>query len=221
MRPMKDKIILFDQDGTLLDSAPGIKVCAQETLKQLGYPVPEKKDLNYFIGPPLRDCFRLSNVKEKDIEQAVLIYRKLYEEKGKYSAEVYPDVEEGLKSLKQAGYRLFVCTSKNGDLAKDILTKFKLDQYFEQAFGSASDGAGARKGEIIHHCLSYIKEDADVLMIGDTHLDAEGAKQNNIPCLLVSFGYGDKAKIEKENPYAMIDSFLEIEPIFKKIYEEK
>ena len=218
---MQNKVILFDQDGTLLDSAPGIKLCAQETLKELGYPVPEKENLNYFIGPPLRDCFRLSSVKEEDIEQAVLIYRKLYEEKGKYNARVYPGVEEGLKSLKQAGYRLFVCTSKNGNLAKDILTKFKLNQYFEQTFGSTSDGVGARKGEIIHRCLSYIKEDADVLMVGDTHLDAEGAKQNNIPCLLVNFGYGDKTKIEKENPYAMIDSFLEIGPIFKKIYEGK
>ena len=216
---MKPKVILFDQDGTLLDSAPGIKHCAQETLKKLGYPVPEKKDLNYFIGPPLRDCFRLSNVKEEDIEQAVLIYRELYESEGKYNATVYPSVEEGLKSLKQAGYRLFVCTSKNGSLAKDILAKFKLDQYFEQAFGSSSDGVGARKGEIIRRCLSSIKEEADVLMIGDTHLDAEGANQNNIPCLLVSFGYGDKAKIEAEHPYATIDSFLEIEPIFKKIYE--
>ena len=216
---MKPKVILFDQDGTLLDSAPGIKHCAQETLKKLGYPVPEKKDLNYFIGPPLRDCFRLSNVKEEDIEQAVLIYRKLYESEGKYNAAVYPSVEEGLKSLKQTGYRLFVCTSKNGNLAKDILAKFKLDHYFEQAFGSSSDGVGARKGEIIRRCLSSIKEEADVLMIGDTHLDAEGANQNNIPCLLVSFGYGDKAKIEAEHPYATIDSFLEIEPIFKKIYE--
>ncbi len=218
---MKTKAILFDQDGTLLDSAPGIKHCAQETLKRLGYPVPEKKDLNYFIGPPLRDCFRLSNVKEEDIEQAVLIYRELYGIEGKYNAKVYPGVEEGLKSLKQAGYRLFVCTSKNGNLAKDILKRFKLEEYFEQAFGSTSDGVGARKGEIIRHCLSYIGKETDALMIGDTHLDAEGANQNSIPCLLVSFGYGDRAKIEKEHPYATIDSFLEIEPIFKKIYEDR
>ena len=215
---MKNKVILFDQDGTLLDSAPGIKHCAQETLRKLGYPVPEKKDLDYFIGPPLRDCFRLSNVQEEDIEQAVGLYRELYENEGKYNAKVYPTVEEGLKSLKQAGYRLFVCTSKNGNLAKDILFKFGLNQYFEQVFGSTSDGVGARKGEIIRRCLSYIKEEADVLMIGDTHLDAEGANQNGIPCLLVRFGYGDEKKIEQQHPYATIDSYFEIEPIFKRIY---
>ncbi len=215
---MKSKVILFDQDGTLLDSAPGIKECAQETLRMLSYPVPEKKDLNYFIGPPLRDCFRLSNVKEEDLEKAVALYREFYEKDGKYNASVYPSVLEGLQSLTRTGYRLFVCTSKNGDLAKDILEKFGLSLYFEKTFGSSSDGVGARKGEIIHRCLSYINEGADVLMIGDTHLDAEGANQNNIPCLLVNFGYGDKAKIEKERPYATINSFLEIDPLFKKIY---
>lgn len=218
---MKARVILFDQDGTLLDSAPGIKRCAQETLRKLGYPVPMKKDLNYFIGPPLRDCFRLSKVKEEDIEQAVTIYRELYESEGKYDATIYPGVEHGLRELQKEGYRLFVCTSKNGNLAKDILTKFNLSQYFEQVFGSSSDGTGARKGEIIRRCLCQIEEGKNALMVGDTHLDAEGANQNNIPCLLVSFGYGDKSKIAQEKPFAFIDSFLDIEAIFKQIYGEK
>ena len=218
---MKSKAILFDQDGTLLDSAPGIKRCAQETLKALGYPAPEAKDLNYFIGPPLRDCFRLSHVEEKDIEKAVLVYRRLYGSGGKYEAAIYPSILEGLSELKRKGYRLFVCTSKNGELAKDILLKFKLNNYFEGVFGSTSDGVGAKKGEIIRRCLSYIKEDTDVLMVGDTHLDAEGANQNAIPCLLVSFGYGEKEKYDKEKPYAVIDSFSEIDPIFKKLYPSR
>lgn len=218
MLPMKSKIILFDQDGTLLHSAPGIKECAQRTLRKLGYPVPEKKDLDYFIGPPLRDCFRLSNVKEEDLEQAVALYREYYERSGKYNASVYPTVLDGLISLKKAGYRLFVCTSKNEELAKDILKEFGLSPCFEKVFGSSSDGVGARKGDIIRRCLSIIKEEADVLMVGDTHLDVEGANQNKIPCLVASFGYGDESKIEKEHPYATIDSFSEIDVLFRKIY---
>ncbi len=215
---MGSKAIFFDQDGTLLDSAPGIKKCAQATLSKLGYAVPKAEDLDYFIGPPLRDCFRLSNVKEEDIEQAVLIYRELYESGGKYEATVYPGLVETLAKLKAKGYRLFVCTSKNGELAKDILAHFSLSGYFEKVFGSTSDGVGARKGEIIRRCLADIKEDVDALMVGDTHLDALGAKENGIPCLLVHFGYGEEAKAREADPYAFISSFKEIEPLFEEIY---
>lgn len=218
---MKSKAILFDQDGTLLDSAPGIKRCAQETLAKLGYPVPKAEDLNYFIGPPLSDCFRLSNVKENDIDRALLIYRELYGGKGKYEAKPYPGLENALSALKEKGYRLFVCTSKKGDLAIDILSHFKLDFYFEKVFGSTSDGAGARKGEIIRRCIAYIDEDIDALMIGDTHLDAFGAKENNIPCLLVNFGYGEREKMKEAGPYAYIDSFEEIEPLYEEIYKNR
>ncbi len=218
MAAMQEKIILFDQDGTLLDSAPGIKKCAQETLDKLGYAVPKAEDLDYFIGPPLRDCFRLSKVNEEDIEEAVLIYRELYESKGKYNAKVYPSVRESLSLLKEAGYRLFVCTSKNESLAKDILRHFELDAFFKRAFGSASDGKGAEKGAIIRSCLAYIGKEANALMIGDTHLDAEGAKQNGIPCLIVNFGYGNKTKINSVGAYSYIDSFGEIDPLYERIY---
>ena len=218
---MKTKVILFDQDGTLLDSAPGIKHCAQEVLRKLGYKVPKAKDLDYFIGPPLRDCFRLSKVKEEDIEEAVLLYRGLYESEGKYNATVYPSVKEELRKLKENGCRLFVCTSKNGELAKDILTHFGLEECFEETFGSSSDGVGAKKGEIIRRCLASLEDEADVMMVGDTELDARGAKENSIPCVLVNFGYGNKKEMAAESPYAFIDSFKEIGPIFERLCQRK
>ena len=218
---MPSKAILFDQDGTLLDSAPGIKKSAQETLAKMGYPVPAYSSLDYFIGPPLSDCFRLSKVEEKRIPEAMRIYRGIYEKGRKYEAMVYPLVVEGLSELKEKGFRLFVCTSKKESLAQDTLAHFGLSEYFEGIFGAASDGKGARKGEIIRRCLASIKGEKNALMIGDTPLDAQGAKENKIPSAIVNFGYGDPKKIQEEKPVAIIGSFLEIPSVFDAIYPEE
>ena len=215
---MNQKAILFDQDGTLLDSAPGIKRCAQETLLELGMEPPAYADLDYFIGPPLRDCFRLSNVDEKNIEKAVVIYRKLYADHGKYDASIYPGLISALKQAKEEGFLLFVCTSKNEILAKDILKHFSLDSYFDGVFGSRSDGAKAEKGAIIKRCLGNLGKRCKAIMVGDTHLDAIGAKENDIPCLIVDFGYGNKEKLKQNPPFKAIHSFDEIIGVYKEIY---
>ena len=187
----------------------------------MGHPVPAFSSLDYFIGPPLSDCFRLSGVEEKRIPEATRIYREIYEKGRKYEASVYPSVEEGLLQLKERGFRLFVCTSKKEALAQDILAHFGLSEYFEGTFGATSDGKGARKGEIIRRCLISIEGEMNALMIGDTPLDAQGAKENKIPAAIVNFGYGEPKRIKEEKPVAIIGSFLEIPSVFDAIYPEE
>lgn len=205
-----EKAILFDQDGTLLDSAPGIKRCANFTLKELGYPLIPVEDLDFFIGPPLKECFRLCKIKEEDVEKATEVYRKEYASGGKYEATVYPDVASTLAELKNRGYRLYVCTSKNEFLAKDILVHFGLDSLFDGVFGATSDGAGAKKEAIIARCLKSLPLETDATMIGDTELDAFGAKENNILCYILSYGYGNPDKYKNFEPKATLASFKEL-----------
>ena len=209
-----EKAILFDQDGTLLDSAPGIKRCANFTLKELGYPQIPVKDLDFFIGPPLKDCFRLCKIREEDIVKATEIYRKEYASGGKYEATVYPDVASTLFELKNRGYKLYVCTSKNEILAKHILLHFGLDSLFNGVFGATSDGAGAKKEAIIARCLKSLAPKTEVTMIGDTELDAFGAKENRIPCYILSYGYGNPAKIKALEPKAILGSFKQLLNVF-------
>lgn len=210
-----EKAILFDQDGTLLNSAPGIKRCANFTLKKLDYPLIPAKDLDFFIGPPLRDCFRLCGVLEKDIEDATKIYREEYANGGKYEALVYSGVATTLAELRKRGYKLYVCTSKNELLAKDILVHFNLDEYFDDVFGAPSDGIGAKKEAIVSRCLKSLPSSANATMVGDTELDAFGAKANGIPCYIFSYGYGDKAKIQELSPNGILDSFENLLGVFE------
>lgn len=208
--------VLFDQDGTLLDSAPGIKQCAIETLEMMGIPSKPYQELDYFIGPPLRDCFRLSSVPEDRIDEAVDMFRKLYKEKGAFNATVYPHIPELLKKLKEAGYKVFVCTSKGMPVAVDILTHFSLISLFDGVYGATLDGKVTKKKDIIARCLNENKPDL-AFMVGDTYLDVEGANANGIKTIGVSYGYGDKKKMKGEGAAAFIDDPLELIEIIQNL----
>ncbi len=189
------KRIFFDQDGTLVESGPGIKHCARKTLEKRKLPVVPYEELDFFVGPPLRDCFRLCRVPEERIEEACQLYRHFYgDEGGKYDANVYPGIVELLDKLKKEGNLLFIATSKAGVLAKDIVEHFGFDKYFDGFFGASLDGSHALKKDILHQGLVSTDPALPAVRIGDTYLDIVGANENKIPSFGVVWGYGDKQK---------------------------
>lgn len=208
-------VILFDQDGTLLDSGPGIKHCAIKTLETMFLPMKRYEDMDYFIGPPLKDCFRLSGVPEERLDEAIEIYREYYQKGGMYDASIYTGITDLLQKLNELGYDTHVCTSKAQVLASEILHHFNLDIYFKKIYGASLDGTHALKKDIIARCLkeNNIKE---AVMIGDTYLDLEGANNNHIHSIGVIYGYGNKEEMEKRNPIAIVDNPLDIIKIIDK-----
>lgn len=195
----------------MLDSAPGIKRCANFALSQLGYPPIPYKELDFFIGPPLKDCFRLCGVKEGDLEKAMRIFRGEYEARGGFEAIVYPFVKETLEELKRKGHPLYVCTSKIQTTSKPILRHFGLDSYFDGIYGASQDGRRSKKGDVIAFCLQ--KEGLsqnETVMVGDTELDVLGAKQNKLDCIVADYGYGDRMKIEESRPSAYLKRFSDL-----------
>lgn len=206
---MKNTTLLFDMDGTLNDSAPGMKHCAMQTLEDMHLPIIPYEKLNFFIGPPLRDCFRLCHVPEERIEEAVKIYRSYYEKTGKYEGYVYPGIPELLNTLKEEGYPLFICTSKADFLATDIAEHFQYRNNFKGIYGAKMDGSLAEKKDIIHACISN-NPTKHFIMIGDTYLDILGANENHIDSIGVSWGYGDKKTMLDHHPTFLVNSIEEL-----------
>ena len=194
------KIILFDLDGTLTDSAEGILKSVRMVLDHYGIEVPENDPLHAFIGPPLRATFPAYGVPRDEVENAVKLYRKRYFSVGKFENTPYPGVEALLTRLRDAGYRLYVATSKPEDLAVEILQHFDLAKYFDLICGARIDGGRDSKEKVIAYLFETVGARTEALMIGDTAFDVLGAKENGIPAIGVTWGYGDLEKLASAKP---------------------
>ena len=191
------KTILFDLDGTLTDSAPGITNSIARALAYFG--VQEKpENLLKCIGPPLNESLpAFFGFTPEQTAQAVEVFREYFVEKGWLENAPYLGIGKLLQDLKAAGLRLMVATSKPEVQAVRVLEHFGLAQYFERIFGApAGNEDGARKAAVIRRALSYVKDHASVVMVGDRWHDVTGAHEVGVPCIGVLYGYGSRKEFE-------------------------
>ncbi|HEX7261601.1 MAG TPA: HAD hydrolase-like protein, partial [Luteolibacter sp.] len=134
--------LLFDLDGTLTDSRPGIINSIRHSLTENRLPVPKAEDLLWCIGPPILESFK--KLVGPDFphlfEPAVAKYRERYSATGLFENQVYSEIEATLTELQHLGHTLHVATSKAEIYAKRIITHFNLDRFFISVNGSELDG---------------------------------------------------------------------------------
>lgn len=189
---MKKKIVLFDLDGTLLNTEEGISKCVRHALEKFEIDEKEQEKIRRFIGPPLADSFqREYGFSEEDAWKAVGFYRERYDDVGVWECELYPHIEETLKILKEKGYRLGVASSKPQKFCGILLEHFGIANYFEVIGGAVSDGKAGSKAAVLADVLERFKVDdkEEVVLIGDTRYDAEGAKEVGIDCIGITYGF--------------------------------
>lgn len=188
---MSYRCVIFDMDGTLIDSYEGIFHSYEWTMKQLGQAFDGETFVRNAIGAPLPVTFREScGMDEKEAEQAVAYYRDYYDRAGKLEAVLYEGMEDTLRKLKQAGCFVGVATMKKERFAEEILKRLHVFQYFDAVHGADEEGIFT-KADLIRQCLA----DADVqrekaILVGDTRYDAEGAATAGIDFLAVTYGFG-------------------------------
>jgi len=185
--------ILFDLDGTLLNTSPGIFSTANQTVQELGFEPLSDAQLRKFVGPPLAACFRVAcGLEEALIPRACSVYREIYDNKGAmYQASVYPQILELLQHLSQRGCTMGVATLKYEPLAEDILEHFGIANYFKTIVG-ADSGGKLSKADIIRIALERIQQEdySQVIMVGDTPHDLDGAVAIGVDFLGVDWGFG-------------------------------
>jgi len=208
---MKYKNILFDLDGTLTDSSEGIIKSALYTFEKMQMTPPEERELYTFIGPPLGDSFIRHGVEEKDKDRAVAIYRERYARIGKFENVPYPGMIDLLKKLKAEGFRLYVATSKLEPIAIEVLDHFNMTEYFDEIAGATADGSREKKDDVIRYLLEKIGENEnDTVMVGDTNFDVLGAAELGIPCIAVTWGFGDKDEMKKAGAVSIVNEMDEL-----------
>lgn len=190
----KYDVILFDMDGTLTDSSPGIMNSIIYALKKYNLNVENTDELRKFLGPPLHESFRdFYSFDEEKAMEAVLFYREYFSTNGLLENAVYDGIPALLKALKENDKRLIVATSKPQDFTDKIMDNFDLTKYFEFVAGSNMDGTRSKKAEVIEYALHSCKitDKSKVVMIGDRKHDVLGAKTVGIDSIGVEYGYGD------------------------------
>ncbi|GGI16640.1 HAD hydrolase-like protein [Gottfriedia solisilvae] len=195
---MKYSTVIFDLDGTLLDTSEGIMVGASYTASKMGVSELTSEQQRSFIGPsPYHSFIRECGFTESKAREAVEIYRQRYKEKGLYEAKHYGFVKELLKALKDKEYKTGVATLKRDDLAKEILMNFELSIYIDSING-IDDMDTLSKSDIILMCLNELRQNdlSKVVLIGDSVHDAIGAEQVGIDFIAVTYGFGFKNKEE-------------------------
>lgn len=204
------KAILFDLDGTLTESGEGITKSVQYALEKIGKPEENLEKLKVFVGPPLLEQFmKYAQIDEETARQAVAYYRERYADVGIYENQVYPGVENMLKTLKNRGYRLAVASSKPEYFVTKVLEYFHLTGYFDEIVGSEMNGARTSKAEVIGETLKRMNLSAnrrEVVMVGDREHDVLGARACGLDCVAVSYGYGTEEELREAGALKITDS---------------
>ncbi len=208
-----NKFVIFDLDGTLINTLTGLTACVNLTFKKLGIKyVYDKAVVKTFIGNGAKILFKralkpFKEFKETDYD----LFLKCYEET-QYVSEVYPEVEETLELLQKKGYWLGILSNKPDEILQKLI-KIKLNKInFIVIQGQDNKYPCKPDPKLINEKIidKYSLNREDGFYVGDSYVDGELAKNANLCSILVTYGYGDMKAILNTKPNYLIDNFGEI-----------
>lgn len=194
----KYKLVIFDLDGTLLDTSEGILSAARYAINKTGRSMPNQEVLESYIGPPIQQSFtKTFGVEGKELDEMALLFRNQYKDVDLLKAVPYKGIYELCQALLDKGFILAVATYKREDYALKLLKHYQFDKYMDIICGS--DFAGLlTKADIINKAIeiSSVRSYGEVVMIGDTKHDAIGANELGLDFIGVTYGFGFKNENE-------------------------
>ena len=213
---MPYRIILFDLDGTLTDSEPGIINSVRHALRAFGMDRTPAA-LRPFIGPPLYDSFReLTGLNDADAQRAIQIYRGYFADRGIYENSLYPGISDMLFRLKKTQRKLIVATSKPEIFARKIIVHFGLAACFDAVCGADLEGKRSSKSDVIRYALEscgIAPETPGMVMVGDRRYDIIGARDNGLDAIAVLYGYGSREELREAGAARFASSVAELEKL--------
>jgi phosphoglycolate phosphatase len=215
--PKRFELLVFDWDGTLMDSAAAIVTSIQESCRDLGLPVPERERAAHVIGLGLKDAlaYAVPELPPSDYGRLAERYRHHYLARDP-DIELFPGMRDMLAALKEQGHVLAVATGKSRVGLQRVLEATQLRQYFDSsrcADETHSKPHPAMLQELMQELL--IGPEA-TLMIGDTVHDLQMAVSAGVPALAVSYGAHPRESLTVFNPLACIDTPQELLPWLTK-----
>lgn len=211
--PKRFELLVFDWDGTLMDSAAAIVASIQASCSDLGLPVPVRERAAHVIGLGLRDAlaYAVPELPPSDYGKLAERYRHHFLARDP-DIEMFPGMREMLAGLKQRGYLLAIATGKSRAGLDRVLAAQQLGQYFD-ASRCADETHPKPHPAMLHELMQELTAERDAtLMIGDTAHDLQMAQSARVPALAVSYGAHPKDSLAAFSPLACIDTPQELAP---------
>jgi len=206
------KNVLFDFDGTLMNTWPGIEATLKASLKALDISVPDAIVTRALVGIPLMRVFEV--LLEGDAAWAGLAtdkYRELFPVVGMSGASPFEGVPEMLEGLKMRGREVFLVTARNERITKQMMKDHNLTRFFTwvrgEQEGEVLDGKGHMVAEVLER---YGLDPGDCVMVGDRRYDVEAAKANEVRTVGVTYGYGTVEELENSGASQLVGSIDEL-----------
>ena len=217
--------VIFDLDGTLVDSAPDIADALDELLQERGLEPIGLDGTRKLIGHGISNlvkkalALRGQETEPDELASATSLFQQFYATRLPAKAVAYPGVAQCLETLKNEGWRLVVCTNKLEAFSRAILKGLNLESYFEIVAGPDTFGVAKPNPE---HLLRALPEnrpsDYRVVMVGDSEVDIETAHAAHIPIIAVTYGYS-KTPLAELKPQGLTGNFSEIPNLVKQLVE--
>ena len=199
---------IFDLDGTLIDSIPGIRSSLAAAFQSIGREMPAA-DLRRAIGPPIRVIAKRLDPSLTGDETLAIekVYRPLYDASGWRESILFEGVAETLRTLHNVGFRLFVATNKPLIPTRNILNQLGMAPLFEGVItrDSSTPHFASKAAMLAELIITHNLRPEATAMVGDTIEDREAGAANSIRCIFASYGYGDDPE-----PQSAIATFAEL-----------
>ncbi len=212
--------VIFDLDGTLTDSKPGILSSFNHVISKLDldFPGEEESDLEQLIGPPLQESFqKWFHLTGDDNANAIRIYREYYEKEGMFNSYLFSGIQPLLENLKERSIHLAVASCKPERFVIPILRHFEIDTYFDVIAGSSDEDGRITKEEVLSEALSRLKNKfghncrpSNTLMVGDREGDITSAHNLGLSAAAVTFGYAEYMELQDAAPEYTVDDCTEL-----------
>lgn len=190
--------ILWDLDGTIIDSSPGVFESFNHTFRSVGMPELTPAEMQPFMGPPLRTTFgEILGMNHEETEEALALYRDFYlKQGGALNCKLYPGVIETIQKSQAAGITNSLATSKAQRGTKIVGEHFDFLKYFDVLGTASNDEQRNSKTDVISYAFEELRKiNADlsrVILVGDRIHDIEGARHHELEVVLVKWGFGNE-----------------------------
>lgn len=201
------QIVLFDLDGTLSESEPGILGSLTAALLSLTLVAPSYDVMRHAIGPPFEVGLPEIGIPVEHVPAVIAAYRDVYENTGLFETRLYDGVVEMLDALADAGCTLCLATSKPEPSARRVIEHLDLTDRFKVIGGATFDSVRRTKSAVISHVLDQLGlvGGPELIMVGDRNHDIEGAREHGIDTIAVAWGYGSRAEHEASGAWAIAE----------------